>query len=126
MELIILSYNDEQKRDLKVESKYGKFNVLWEGELPLLGEKIDVELDIDQHLIWNKDIYLSMNDELQIKQSEEETIIQGKLEEVSDAGFAVLRLGNSISTFITEGTAFPINSNIQIKVVNVTAYPIDY
>ena len=34
MELIILSYNDEQKRDLKVESKYGKFNVLWEGELP--------------------------------------------------------------------------------------------
>ena len=115
MELIILSYNDEQKRDLKVESKYGKFNVLWEGEL-----------DIDQHLIWNKDIYLSMNDELQIKQSEEETIIQGKLEEVSDAGFAVLRLGNSIITFITEGTAFPINSNIQIKVVNVTAYPIDY
>lgn len=126
MELIILSYNNEQKKDLRVESKYGKFNVLWEGNLPSIGEKIDVELDIEKNLIWNKDIYLAVNDALQLSQSKEETVIQGKLEEVSDDGFTVLRLGDSIITFIAEGTALPINNMIQIKVSNVKAYPIDY
>jgi len=126
MELIILSYNNEQKGELKVESNYGKFNVLWDGELPSIGERVDVELDIDNNLTWDKDIYLAKNDELQIQQTKEKTVIQGRLEEVSNDGFTVLRLSDSIITFVAKGLALPINSIIQIKVSNIKAYPTNY
>ncbi|MDF9825381.1 hypothetical protein M2475_001836 [Breznakia sp. PF5-3] len=126
MELKILSYNNKQKRNIRVKSKYGEFNVIWDGELPVIGAEVDVELDIDKNLTWNTDISLATNNTLQIRQIQDDIVIQGKLEETDSDGFTVLRLNNSIITFITEGKAFPINSIIQIKILKIKAYPTDY
>lgn len=126
MELTILSCNNEQERNLTVESRYGTFNVIWDGELPEIGEKLKVELDIDKHLTWNIDIFLAEDTTHQIKQIQQNIVIQGNLEETSSDGFTVLRLKNSIIIFIAEGTAFPINSIIRVKIRNIKAYPVEY
>jgi len=104
----------------------GKLTVRWIGSKPILNSEYDVELDIEKTLVWGKDIILSKTVKHFIMTEKALTVLNGVLESVDADGYAILRVGNSIVPFMSEGTAFEIGSIIKIKVNYITVSPITY
>ena len=103
---------------------FGNIIVNWEGGRPEIGKTYFVELDIDGVYIWGREISLS-NENISIISNEKSTSINGIFESIDDDGYAVLRMGDYIIPFLTEGESFEIGSKINIHVELISAYPID-
>jgi len=105
---------------------FGDIDVIWEGEIPDIGKTYDVELDVDEVLKWEQDIYLTCSESYTITREGKYTVLCGTLESFDSDGYAVLRIGDYIIPFLTEGNPFNLNSRIKIRAKSIKASPISY
>ena len=105
---------------------YGKATALWEGEKPTINFEYHVEIDIDDSLTWEKDIIKNETGEYSIQMHDNRIFLAGMLDSVDDDGYAVLRIGESIITFVTNGIPFVNGSFIKLISKTVTLSQIDY
>ena len=104
----------------------GDVFVNWVGDKPEIGNVYEIELDIDGILIWGKDVTLSNDVSFSIEFNENFTFLYGILESVDSDGYAVLRMDDSIISFLTQGDPFDIGSSIKISTGLISAYPVYY
>ena len=104
---------------------FGDIIVIWKGDKPDIGKAYYVELDIDGVYVWGQDIALS-KENISITSNEESTSLSGIFESIDDGEYSVLRMGDYIVPFLTEGNSFEIGSEININAKLISAYPIDY
>jgi len=108
-------------------TNYGNAIGTWEGEMPILDSNYDVEIDIDNVLLWGKEIINGKKSFNVSMNSKNEIILNGILDSLDEDGYAVLRLGSSITAFMTnieKVFPFEVGSYIELTVPNISLFPV--
>ena len=101
MKVRIIDIVDEHK--VVVEVDKDKFIAEWDGEKPEKNEMYDVEMDIDDELIWKTSICLASKDDNVIIQEERDIKIVAQLNYNKENDLATLRVYDSIVLVDVEG-----------------------
>ena len=102
MKVRIIDIVDEHK--VVVEVDKDKFIAEWDGEKPEKNEMYDVEMDIDDELIWKTNICLASKDDNVIIQEERDIKIVAQLNYNKENDLATLRVYDSIVLVDVEGS----------------------
>lgn len=116
----------EKSNIVAFSSDFGETIAFWEGEEPIVNKEYQVEVDIRDTLIWNKDIIKAEVHKYSIQKRGDITYVSGYIESIDDDGYVVLRIGDSIVPFIAIGEPFPIGVYITIKAKEITLFPVEY
>ena len=101
MKVRIIDIVDEHK--VVVEVDKDKFIAEWDSEKPEKNEMYDVEMDIDDELIWKTNICLASKDDNVIIQEERDIEIVAQLNYNKENDLATLRVYDSIVLVDVEG-----------------------
>lgn len=101
MKVRIIDIVDEHK--VVVEVDKDKFIAEWDSEKPEKNEMYDVEMDIDDELIWKTNICLASKDDNVIIQEERDIKIVAQLNYNKENDLATLRVYDSIVLVDVEG-----------------------
>lgn len=105
-------------------SEFGKGIATW-GENEPQCKKYEVEIDIEDNLIWGKSINKSNATIASISVNETVHTLVGVLDSIDEDGYSVLRMGNAIISFFADGKAFDIGNMIEIKAEKIVLTPYD-
>lgn len=105
---------------------YGKATALWEGDNPTINGEYHVEMDFENTLIWNKDIVKDETEKYSIQMHDNMIFLVGILDSVDDDGYTVVKFGDNIVPFVTNGVPFEIGSFIKLIIKTVTLTQINY
>jgi len=107
-------------------TEFGDIALTWMDANPSINKEYDIEFDANEILIWKNDIIMTELKEPAIYMDNNEIVIIGTLESVDDDGLMVVRMGDYILTFETQGEAYHNGTMIKIKVQSMEAYPFSY
>ena len=107
-------------------SNFGDAKGFWIGENPKINEFYQVEVDINDKLIWNQNIIKNIEHNYSVHLINNLICISGLLDSLDNDGYAVLRIGDNIVPFIATGKPFKIGSMIKLFTKSISMSPIDY
>lgn len=107
-------------------SRFGGAKAYWDGDEPIANREYHVEVDINNTLVWNKDVLQHENDECSIQLKNDFILISGCIDSIDEDGYTVLRIGDSIIPFLATGDPFQVGTNITLSTETITLSPIDY
>lgn len=113
---------DRPKCIVLCKTDYGEVSVYWVGKTPIENEVYDVEFEASKLLLWDRDINVTA-EQLTICDNNNEIKIIGELESIDEDGYMVLRIGDSIVTFMTQGIFADKGARIQVRLEFIEAYP---
>lgn len=105
---------------------FGDAKAFWEGEKPIVNSEYQVEVDIDDTLFWHKDILKGDNGSYSIQVKNNLVLISGNLDSVDNDGYAVLRIGDDIVSFMAVGEPFQVGTFIKLSTKSISLSPISY
>lgn len=95
-------------------TQFGRAQARWASEqLPDLAE-YDVELEVNDELVWGDSITLSPSKDVGIEMEEDKVLIRGVLERVDASGVADLRLGPAVLSVETSGKPADADAVVQL------------
>lgn len=122
----IMNNNLKPHSLVEFETHYGGGVAYWYGSLPNIAQVYDVELEIEDVLIWNKTVVGVSKREFVVSYQNESLILQGEIERISPEGIIYLRLGESIITFETrESFSTLAQAYVKIHVKKAILYNIN-
>ena len=100
----------------------------WKGEEPLIGATYNVEIDIDEDLIWDVNIFASSKNRCSIQVDSDGKIkFTGCLESLEDDGYAILRMGDYIIAFMADSLPNDTVGNyIILNAKQIMVFPFSY
>lgn len=107
-------------------SSFGGAKAYWDGDEPIANSEYQVEVDINNTLVWNKDVLQHENYECSIQLKNDFILISGCIDSIDEDGYTVLRIGDSIIPFLATGDPFQVGTNITLSTETITLSPIDY
>jgi len=110
---------------VKFSTQFGCGVAKWNDDNPIISVVYDVEIEIEDNLVWGIDITKATTTDFIIMQNGESVLLQGKLERVESDGFCVMRMETYIITFIASGNSFLLNDFIVIKSKNISLFAIN-
>ena len=123
LKILVVEVADDKVHGLTC---FGKITVFWDGNTPEIGTAYDVELDIESVLVWGKDVILVNDESFAIDYDGELALLHGILESIDDDGYAVMRMGDYIIPFLSQGEFFDVGSRIIIYIDSISAAPVSY
>lgn len=118
MEIKIIEVISEH--EVVVANKYGKMNAEWIGESPKKDSIKNVEVETNDTLVWGQDIVETNDKNYKIESIDGRICLQGFLESISEDGYTVIRLGESIICVDTEGMPLlEIGDFVTIKATHI-------
>ena len=94
----------------------------WVGEAPERNKWYDVEIAVEDRLIWSQNVVpLGYSEALIEKDNTGMTILQGLLE-ASEDGFTTLRMGNFLNVLDIMGIPKPFTGDVRIRVTEMRLY----
>ena len=110
--------NDEQIL-VSFISEYGVCEGIWVGDPPVLNHTYNVEINIEEDLIWGVNVFNSKEQKFILEKNTEHIKIIAQVESIEDENLCVLKLGSSIlmenisgSAELKKGTFIEIKSKI--------------
>jgi hypothetical protein len=107
-------------------SSFGSAKAYWDGDEPIAKSEYLVEVDVDNTLVWNKDILQHENNAYSIRLKNDFILISGYIDSIDEDGYTVLRIGDNIIPFLTTGAPFPIGTNVTLSTKTITLSPFSY
>ena len=112
---------------IKFSTEFGSAVAFWEGDKLEMDCCCHVEVDINDTLVWDKDITQNTdNGDFTIREENHYICITGDLESVDDDGYSILRFGESIIPFMATGEHFQIGTGIKIITKSISLSPVTY
>lgn len=100
---------------IKFASPFGFAEGIWKGSAPQVLKEYDIELGVDDKLIWNSTILKSSKENFSISSEKNFVILEGKLESIVEDVVCV-SLNDSIVMISTVGIAPPLGTFITAKI----------
>jgi len=113
------------KTKVMCQTDYGSVSLYWMKNNPKVNQIYDVELESNEMLIWNKNIFLSQEENAICDENNLIKIV-GDLETIDADGYLVLRIDNNIITFMSQEVPLIEGKKVQVYVNFMEAYPIEY
>ena len=112
---------------VKFSTEFGNAVAFWKGDKPATNYNCHVELDINDILVWDRDIIKKTdNGNFTIRKENNNIFITGNLESVDDDGYSILRFGESIIPFMATGEYFEVGTGIEIRTKTISLSPVTY
>lgn len=99
---------------VEFETSYGSAIAYWYGSSPNVEQYYDVELEIQDSLVWNETVVEIVDQDFLLNYLNESLILQGRIELITDETVD-LRIGDSIITFTSKGK-IPIQNQSSVKI----------
>ncbi|NPC93242.1 hypothetical protein HOO54_13615 [Bacillus sp. WMMC1349] len=119
MKVLIKHFNAENNT-VAFSLEYGRSSAYWEGSIPECNKYYDVEFEIPELLIWNKDIKEEKSTSFNIKGGEDTSYIVGRLESSSEDGCCIVKIGDGVVFLETEGNPFKNGTYISFSSKGLT------
>lgn len=103
-------------------SDFGSSCAVWAGEKPVLGSSYDVEIDIDDDLVWGEDIVTTSKSTCMVSSSENKLCLVAKVISSESDGCLSVALGNSVLLLDVEGLPDDISGVIECNASEVKLY----
>lgn len=113
---------DGERLEIVFTSEFGSAKACWKGPRPEVSETYDVELEIDEPLVWGNNINEVNDHRSLIQPCDRQVLIQGILENQEEDGFLVLRLGDSLVILETIGKPPRNGAWISLKAQRITCF----
>lgn len=113
------------KTKVVCQTDYGNVSLYWMGSNPQVDQTYEVELESNETLIWNKNIFVSQEKNTIYDENNSIKIV-GALESIDADGYLILRIDNSIVTFMSKEIPMVEEKKVQVYVNFMEAYPIEY
>ena len=125
---ILSAYKNENTTSVSFTSEFGDAYAQWTGEEPLIGAIYNVEIDIDEDLIWGVNIFASSKNRCSIQVDSDGNVkFTGCLESLEDDGYAILRMGDYIIAFMAENLSNDaVGSYILLNAKQIMLFPFSY
>ncbi|MBU2674009.1 hypothetical protein EYY86_07745 [Hafnia paralvei] len=109
------------------ESAIGYGIAFWAGKKPLSNPYKEIELDIDDHFEWEKDIYLINENEGSIKIRDNRLIFIAKIISYTDDGILIVSLDDDILFIEVSSVGDDIEGYVSFSTTpdKVTLYPVE-
>lgn len=103
----------------------GNLSLIWKDDNPIENQEYEVELENDEILMLNNNVYIT--EELPtIFEDEQGITIIGDLESIDEDGYLVMRVENSIISFLAQNINLNVGLRIMIQITFLEAYPVSY
>lgn len=127
LEIIINEVIKKHPKNIVIFStECGDAKAFWNGDMPIINKKYDVEIEIPGILIWGKNIKRTKEDRYTIGIKDNLLYILGRLESVEDDGYTIIRLGENIVPLEVEGNPPPIGAFVKVETNEITLYNVEY
>ncbi len=105
-------------------SEYGKAKAIWQDKNPEC-KTYNVEIDIEETMQWGSNINSTSKSSMSISMNSiNKIVLVGLFESIDDDGYTILRMGNSIVMFFTEGNTPEVGKMVEVVVdcIHMTPY----
>ena len=98
LEIVIKRIVETSKEVAIVEFScaYGKGKGVWEGDIAVEGRSYDVELEIDDELVWGRDVDTMPKAEPFIRMAGDSNVLGGRIETIDKDDIVAFRFGEAI------------------------------
>lgn len=114
--------NDGNETLVDFSSNYGSSSGLWVGEKPTSGGLYDVELDIDDDLVWGEGISTTTKDKASIALEEGMFVVVGSVISLEEDGCLSIAVGDSVILLDVENAPEDISGLVECRALNVKVY----
>jgi len=113
---------NEESIFVEFVSDLGSSIAVWVGEEPVQGGSYDVEIDIDDDLVWGEDIVTTSKSTCTISSSGNEFCLVAKVISYEDDGCLSVSLGSSVLLLDVEGAPENISGLVECKASEVKLF----
>lgn len=107
------------------EAEFGTFSANWDGEPPAAGQALEVELDIEETLVWGDTIRESAAAAPSDEQSGL-TVLPGVLEDFfPDEQLAMVRIGTGLLQVETSGEPAAVGAHVELRTRDLTLHDVN-
>ncbi len=103
-------------------SEYGTSTALWVGEKPTLGAIYDVELEIDDDLVWGESISTTTNNRTTIGLEESMFIVVGSVINLEEDGCLSIAVGDSVILLDVVNVPGDVSGLVECRASSVKVY----
>ncbi len=103
-------------------SEYGTSTALWVGEKPTLGAIYDVELEIDDDLVWGESISTTTNNRTTIGLEEGMFIVVGSVINLEEDGCLSIAVGDSVILLDVVNVPGDVSGLVECRASSVKVY----
>ncbi|MCY9877329.1 hypothetical protein OTK59_12255 [Vibrio natriegens] len=117
------TYCDSDAARVEFSSDYGRSAAIWVGEAPVTGCLYDVELDVDDDLVWGESISTTSRSTAAISLEEELFVVVGKVISLEEDGCVSISVGDSVILLDVENAPNGLSGLIECRASDVKLYP---
>ncbi|WP_250658638.1 hypothetical protein [Alkalimarinus coralli] len=103
-------------------SDYGRGSAIWAGEIPTPGAMYDVEIEIDDDLLWGENISTTTKNKPTIAIEKDMLVVAGKVIKLEKNGCLSIAVGDSIILLDVESPPEEIVGLIEFRASDVKVY----
>lgn len=115
--------NIQNEIKVRFETPIGVGVGIWNGELPVLGDRTDIEIDIDDDLEWGKNITMTNSNIGMIAIEKNLFRFVARVISYEDDGCLTVKLGDSVVFLDVDNVPSTIQGWVEGKVKAVRLYP---
>ncbi|WP_157659234.1 hypothetical protein [Thauera butanivorans] len=116
----IIKSNKNNK--IQFSSIYGGSSALWVGKTPVVGEIYDVELEIDDDLVWGVNIYTTTKASSSIALEEGVFVVIGTAIKLEEDGCLSMAVGDSVVLLDVKNAPKHISGPVECRASDVKVY----
>lgn len=104
-------------------SDFGRSAAIWEGEAPVTGAFYDVELDVDDDLVWGESVFMTSRNKDSIAFEEKLFVVVGTVISLEEGGCVSMSVGDSVILLDVENAPKDLTGQIECRASDVKLYP---
>ena len=117
------TYSNDCEVRVDFSSDFGRSAAIWEGEAPAAGVFYDVELDVDNALVWGESVSTTSSNKAMIALEEELFVVIGKVISLEEDGCVSISVGDSVILLDVENAPKELTGHIECRASDVKLYP---
>ena len=117
------TYSEFGKVRVEFSSDYGISAAMWVGEVPVIGSFYDVELDVDDDLVWGENISMTSTNATMISLEEEFFVVVGAVISLEEDGCVSISIGDSVILLEVKNAPKGLSGLVEFRVSDVKLYP---
>ncbi len=119
------TYSHDDAVRVEFSSDLGRSAAIWVGEAPVTGAHYDVELDVDDDLVWGESVSTTSRNKPTIALEEELFVVVGTVISFEEDGCVSISLGDSVILLDVENVPKELSGQIECRASDVKLYPIN-
>ncbi len=109
-----------------VNTSFGDFRFLWNGKIPDVGDERNVEIELQDVFLLDKNIFITSINEFNIEIDDGEIWLTGLIESKDSDGYTVVRFSNSIICIELESNNLSIGQFVRLRITDAVLFDQNY